>query len=65
MIEILSIIINNARPKQVNITHIIHSACHGAVSSTLCSNPYSQTPKKPETAFHKRQFRAFSQFIPI
>lgn len=52
-------------PKGVNITSIIHSDCHGAVSSTLCSNPHSQTPKKPETAFHKRQFRDFSQFRPI
>ena len=32
---------------------------------TLCSNPHSQTQKKPETAFHKRPFRAFSQFRPI
>lgn len=52
-------------PKGVNITQVIQSACHGAVSSTLCRKPNSQTPKKPETAFHKRQFQAFSQFIPI
>ena len=52
-------------PKGVNITSIIHSACRGAVYSTLCSNPHSQTPKKPENAFHKRQSRAFSQFRPI
>ena len=52
-------------PKGVNITQVIQSACHGAVSSPLCSNPHSQTSKKPETAFHKRQFRAFSQFRPI
>ena len=52
-------------PKGVDITQVIHSACHGAVSNTLCSNPNSQTPKKSETAFHKRQFRTFSQFIPI
>ncbi|MDQ2126834.1 hypothetical protein M2M31_11695, partial [Weissella cibaria] len=32
---------------------------------TLCSNPNSQTQKNPETAFHKRQFRDFSQFRPI
>ena len=47
-------------PKGVNITQVIHSACHGTVSSTLCSNPHSQTLKKPENAFHKRHFRAFS-----
>ncbi|WP_259706395.1 hypothetical protein, partial [Weissella confusa] len=51
--------------KGVYITLIILSACHGAVSSPLCSNPHSQTLKKPENAFHKRHFRAFSQFRPI
>ena len=56
---------NLAIPKGVDITLIILSACRGTVSSPLCSNPNSQTPKKPETAFHKRQFRAFSQFRPI
>ena len=51
-------------PKGVNITCIIPSGWSDAVWRTLCSNPHSQT-KKPETAFHKRQFRAFSQFRPI
>ena len=52
-------------PKGVNITSIIMSGWSDAGFRTLCSNPHSQTPKKPETAFHKRQFRAFSQFRPI
>ena len=52
-------------PKGVNITSIIPSRWSDAVWRTLCSNPHSQTKKKPETAFHKRQFRAFSQFRPI
>ena len=52
-------------PKGVNITSIILSGWSDAVLRTLCSNPYSQTPKKPENAFHKRQFRDFSQFRPI
>ena len=52
-------------PKGVNITQVIQSACQGAICGPLCSNPHSQTSKKPETAFHKRQSRAFSQFRPI
>ena len=52
-------------PKGVNITSIIPSCWSDAVWRTLCSNPHSQTPKNPETAFHKRQFRDFSQFRPI
>ena len=52
-------------PKGVNITSIIPSRWSDAVWRTLCSNPHSQTPKNPETAFHKRQFRDFSQFRPI
>ena len=46
-------------PKGVNITSIIPSCWSDAVWRTLCSNPHSQTPKNPETAFHKRQFRDF------
>ena len=49
----------------VYITLIIMSGWSDAGFRTLCSNPHSQTQKKPETAFHKRQFRAFSQFRPI
>lgn len=56
---------NLAIPKGVDITLIILSACRGAVYSTLFSDPHSQIQKKPENAFHKRQFRAFSQFRPI
>jgi hypothetical protein len=47
------------------IKHIITSGCSDAVLHTLCITPHSQTQKKPENAFHKRQFRAFSQFRPI
>ena len=52
-------------PKGVNITQVIHSACHGTVSSTLCSNPHSQTLKSPRMRFTNVIFGLFSQFRPI